>query len=399
MDRMMLKKWMVLGAAALMLCGSRTLPGLRAEEKTKTAAAGAAAPLSAAGAAAVKSGAAAASGKTASPDSGGAIGPVPVQKGISVALMVNAGDFALVAQQAAQAEARILGLRYRWMGHVAEADQAGFIARAVKNGYKALVITPPAKSPLLAEEVRTALKSAMEAGVTVIAWDVDPGVDARSIFVSKGSAVRLGAFLVSMAAGELKAGKPPVKKVAFFYDSPDSAEVNSWVTEAKRRVLAEHNNWDIVATQYGYGNINTSAEIASSIFTTYKDLDVLICPSQTALLGAARAAEKLGKAGDVAIVGFSAPKAAGRYIVNGTIDSCGLWDAAAEMRIALYMAAEIVSGASFRVGDELSVPGLEYKPRIEANPTRKFGDPSQNSGMVVPDRILFSPDTVGSYKF
>ena len=321
-----------------------------------------------------------------------AAGPVEIKKNIRIAFMPNAGAFATLASKAALDEGKKLGVRVQWLGAVGEANQVASIKRAVAQGCKALVISPSSS-----KEVAAALKAAKESGVAVITWDSDVDQSSRSFCVSKGSPEQLGAFLVDMAASQLGSRRTPIKKVAFLYASPENVEQNQWVAAAKARILKDYSSWNIAATGYGYGESAASLDAATSMLSTYVDLDAVICPDAAALRGAAQAAEKLGLGDKLILVGFSAPTALRKYVKSGTIKKFGLWDAAAEGRIAVYLAAQLASGASLKTGESLEVPGVEGKVTIGPNPGSR--NEATNSGLVVPARLVFTDKNIGDYKF
>lgn len=321
-----------------------------------------------------------------------AAGPVEIAKNIRIAFMPNAGAFASVASKAALDEGKKLGVRVQWLGAVGEASQVAAIKRAVSQGCKALVISPSSS-----KEVAAALKAAKDGGVAVITWDSDVDLLSRSFCVSKGTAEQLGAFLVDMAAGQMGSHKAPIKKVAFFYASPENVEQNQWVAAAKAKILKDYSNWNIAATQYGYGESVASLEAATAMLSTYADLDAVICPDAAALRAAARASEKLGLSDKLILVGFSTPTALRRYVKSGTIKKFGLWDAAAEARIAVYLAAQLASGATLKTGDSLEIPGVTGK--IAIGPNAGSRSEATNSGLVLSERLVFTAENIGDYKF
>jgi AI-2 transport system substrate-binding protein len=321
-----------------------------------------------------------------------AAGPVEVKKNIRIAFMPKAGAFASAASKAALEEGKKLGVRVQWLGAVGEANQVAAIKRAVSQGYGALVISPSSS-----KEVAAALKAAKEGGVAVITWDSDVDLLSRSFCVSKGSAEQLGDFLVDMAASQMGNHKAPIKKVAFFYASPENVEQNQWVAAAKAKILKDYPGWNIAATQYGYGESAASLDAAIAMLGTYVDLDAVICPDAAALRAAAQASEKLGLSDKLILVGFSTPTALRRYVKSGTIKKFGLWDAAAEARIAVYLAAQLASGASLKTGESFEVPGVAGKVTIGANAGSR--NEATNSGLVVPARLEFTDKNIGDYKF
>jgi AI-2 transport system substrate-binding protein len=323
-----------------------------------------------------------------------AAGPaeVEVEKGLRIAFMPNAGAYASVASKAALAAGKELGVRVQWIGALSEASQVSYIKRTVSQGCKALVISPSSS-----KEVATALKEAMDSGVAVLTWDSDVDPASRSFCISKGTAEQQGAFLVDLAATQMAGRKAPIKRVAFLYSSPEAIEQNQWVAAAKAKILKDYPSWNIVATQYGYGEAQASLEAATAMLKAYQKLDVVICLDATALRAAAQAVEKLELTDKVAVTGFSAPAAAKKYLKSGTVKKAGLWDVASQARIAVYLAAQLGSGAVFKAGDTLEIPEVG-KVALRPNAGGKNG--SENSGLVFPpERLVFTAENIDDYKF
>lgn len=319
-----------------------------------------------------------------------AAGPIEIKKNLKIALAPDAGAYASVASRAAAAAAKELGVRALWTGKVGAAGQVAFIKRAVANGCAAIVI-----SPADSEEVASALKAAKEAGVAVITWDSDTDPEARSFCLSRGTNEQLGGFLVDMAANQLKGKRtPPIKRVAFLYASPENVEQNEWVAAAKAKILRELPSWNIAATQYGYGEPEASLDTATALLNAYPNLDALICPDTTALLAAAKAADKLKRSEKLAIVGFARPSAARKYLESGAIKEIGLWDVATQARIAVYLAAQLGSGAAFKVGESIEIPDTG---KVSISPNSFLGKKKEgpNSGVLCPpERLVFTVDNI-----
>jgi AI-2 transport system substrate-binding protein len=321
-----------------------------------------------------------------------AAGPaeVEVKKNLRIAFMPNAGAFAPVASKAALAAGKELGVRVQWIGALSAASQVSYIKRAVSQGCKALVISPSSS-----KEVASALKDAMDAGVAVLTWDSDVDPASRSFCVSKGSPEQLGAFLVDMAASQMAGRKAPIKKVAFLYSSPEVVDQNQWAAAAKAKILKDYPSWNIVATQYGYGEAQASLEAATAMLKVYADLDVVICLDATALRAAAQAVEKLDLGDKAAVTGFSAPAAAKKYVKSGTVKKFGLWDVATQARIAVYLAAQLASGAVFKAGDTVEIPEVG---KVTLRPNAGGRNGTANSGLAFPpERLVFTAENIDEY--
>lgn len=321
--------------------------------------------------------------------------PVIAQaKKIAFIPKITTENFFIMAGKGATEMGKQIGVEVTYDGpkQASVSEQVRYINMYVDQGYDGISI-----SSVSPDGLNKALQRALEKGVKVTTWDSDVNPNFRSFYIDQGTPELLGKMLVDMIADQV----PENAKLAFFYSSPTVTDQNQWVKMAKDLIAQKYPKWEIVTTQFGYMDPKKSLAAAEDILAKYPDLNGLICPDSTAFPAAAQAVENKGKAGKIAVTGFTTPSVIKPYIERGTVKRGGLWDCVKQGALAVYVTNMLLEGKTLKVGDEFDVPGIG-KCKVTNNSAQgyeKSFDKPDNGLIIMPERLIFTKENVANYNF
>ncbi|ETP71730.1 ABC-type sugar transport system, periplasmic component [Lachnospiraceae bacterium JC7] len=328
-------------------------------------------------------------------------------EGLTIAFVpkLTGNAFFESANKGAQEYAKKWGITVNYTGspNAAVADEVQVVNQAAASGADGICL-----SSVDATGLDDALKSAMDAGVTVGTWDSDVSTDARTIMVSQGTPEILGKMLVDMGADELtKRGKDISKdaiKYCWHYSNATVTDQNSWQVAGEKYIKETYPNWENVAPDnyYSEQDAEKAVSIGASVLQAHSDVDLIICNDSTALPGQAKAAQNAGLTkNDVSITGFASPQSMKEYAEADILEEWGLWDCGLQGAMGCYLTAYVAAGNEVHVGDKINIPEIG-EVELLANDSIAEGATTGdvNNGVVLlPERLVFTKENVNDYDF
>jgi ABC-type sugar transport system substrate-binding protein len=283
---------------------------------------------------------------------------LPRQKGLPY--------FTLAAQGALDAVEGVQGVGLTWPTDNSPAQPAALIETWANQEASVIAVASDDS-----KAVHDAMGDARKKGIHVIAWDTDVPAANRELFVSPAAPGDIASVLVDTLAKDL--GGDPNGDVAIITTTEQSESRNAWIAEIKA-ALSRHAGLKLVAVKACNDNEALANQAARAIISSSGNLRGIIALSPSALAGAAgavRAVETartadprritvmvsdppavvadtvraVQKARQVLVTGVCGPRAARRYILDGTVKSVVYWNPQDMGYLTAKVAIAVAKGA------------------------------------------------------
>lgn len=266
------------------------------------------------------------------------------------------------------------------------ASQVQVVDDLIAQGVDALCVIPLDPGAL-----ESSLEKAMESGIAVVTHE--GGSQVNTLFdVEACTSDAFGTALMDALAEELgETGKYGISV--------------GYVTTASHmdyaNVAAEHQkdaypnmeliNGGAVPSMESEESVNTAYEHAKELLKTNPDMNGFIGIASTDAPGIAQAAEELGLADQLSIIGVGTPNEFSPYLKNGSIQRVLAWDPGATGYAMCALAAKILAGDDIGNGEGLDIGVDGYNDMILQEDV--------NRCLIGSAELTFTADNVDEYDF
>ena len=213
----------------------------------------------------------------------------------------------------ADAAGEELGANIVWIGPSRETEvarQIGIVTDMVTRGVDAIVMAACDETALIGP-----IQRAIDAGIPVVTIDSGIASDIPVSFVATDNIA--GANAAANILAELIGGEGPVALLPFVKGAATSEMRERGFLEA----IANYDDIQVVATLYTQSDVARAVEATQDIMASNPNLKGIFAANEAACLGAMRALQNMGKAGEVMLVAFDASEDQITALQNGLVQA------------------------------------------------------------------------------
>ena len=209
--------------------------------------------------------------------------------------------------------------------------------------------------PFSTESLEPVLKKAREAGIVVIAHEA-AGMENIDYDVEAFDNEEYGKHFMERMGEKVNGEGEYILEVGAL----TSASHNQWVDASKAVQEEKFPNMK----QYGdkietKDDQSVSYDKVKEALTANPEIKGIQGSAMADVAGAALAAQELGLAGKVEIVGTSLVSVSGKYVKDGTIDMISFWDPSIAGKAMIKLAKQVLDGEKIESGCNLELEGYE----------------------------------------
>ena len=229
------------------------------------------------------------------------------------------------------------------------AEQVQIMTDLVNQGIDILCFSP--NDPDACEQI---CKQARDKGVIVIATEAS-GMENVDFDIEAFDEAGLGAFLMDELAAQMGEEGEYITMVG----SMTMESQNNWADAAVARAEAAYPNLVLVDDKRVEDNSDAQEayNLTMQLKEKYPNLKGILGTGSFDAPGAARAIEEMGLTGEMFAISVAMPAEVSDYLINGTLGSVALWDAAVTAKVQLNTALKMFNGEEVGEGADLGEEG------------------------------------------
>ena len=238
---------------------------------------------------------------------------------------------------------------YKGPTEVDAAAQVQIMTDLVNQGIDILCFSP--NDPDACEEI---CKQAREKGIIVIATEAS-GMENVDWDIEAFDEAGLGAFLMDQLAAQMGEEGEYITMVG----SMTMESQNNWADAAVARQEEAYPNMVLVDDKRVEDNSDAQEayNLTMQLKEKYPNLKGILGTGSFDAPGAARAIEEMGLTGEMFAISVAMPAEVSDYLINGTLGSVALWDAAVTAKVQLNTALKMFNGEEVGEGSDLGEEG------------------------------------------
>lgn len=240
---------------------------------------------------------------------------------------------------------------YKGPTEVDAAAQVQIMTDIVNQGVDILCFSP--NDPDACEAI---CKEAIDKGIIVIATEAS-GMENVTYDVEAFDEAGLGGFLMDQLAAQMGEEGKYITMVG----SMTMESQNNWADAAVARQEAAYPKMELVADKRVADDSDSEKayEITKQLIQKYPDLKGILGTGSFDAPGAARAIQELGLTGKVFAISVAMPLEVKDYLLDGTLGSVALWDAAVTAKVMLNTAMKLWNQEEITEGMDLGEEGYD----------------------------------------
>ena len=232
------------------------------------------------------------------------------------------------------------------------APQVQIITDLVNRGDVDIICFSP-NDPASCEAI---LAQAREQGIIVIATEAS-GMENVDFDVEAFDEAGLGGFLMDQLAVQMGEEGEYITMVG----SMTMESQNNWADAAVARAEEAYPGMTLVADARvaDDSDAEKAYSLTMELKQKYPNLKGILGTGSFDAPGCARAIEEMGLTGEMFAISVAMPSEVSDYLINGTLGSVALWDAAITAKVQLNAALKLYNGETIETGADLGQEGYE----------------------------------------